>query len=147
MVLLDLHAWSREAEALACLRACLPRRDRGGSTGNTRKALERLTGLCEAAGDEEVGDCVDWLNGWCRKAEIVLGERESVHRLPRLAGERESVCPWCGKDTLRQLAQQGVIFCCDVSCTDEEGRRPRAQLEMFKGEFVLRWMDGILGTP
>lgn len=66
---------------------------------------------------------------------------------PRLAGERESVCPWCGKDTLRQLAQQGVIFCCDVSCTDEEGRRPRAQLEMFKGEFVLRWMDGILGTP
>lgn len=146
-VVLDLHAWAREAEAISCLRARLPRRVRGGSTANTRRALARVCAVAESLEDDVVYSSVRWLDGWCRKAQIVLGEREAVRRLPRYPGQPDSVCPWCQRDSLRQRAQMGVIFCVNMACRDEDGKRPRAELEMFGGEWVLRWQDSLIGTP
>jgi hypothetical protein len=144
---LDLHAWSRDAEALTRIRATLPARYRGGSSANTRKALGSLYSLSEGIDDAVVYDTIRWLEGWCRKAEVVLGEREAIRRLPQQPGETARLCPWCRKDTLRQMTRQGVIFCVDILCRSEDGDRPRAQLEMFDGQWELRWMDGVLGTP
>lgn len=144
---LDLHAWAREAEALSRIRASLPVRYRGASSLNTLKALASLCGLSEGIDDDAVRDIIGWLEGWSRKAEIVLGEREAIRRLPQQPGEKARLCPWCQKDTLRQMARQGVIFCVDRLCVDSDGKRPRAQLEMFDGVLDLRWQDGILGTP
>lgn len=146
-IILDLHSWARESEALMRIRLNLPLRTRGGSSGNTRKALEGITALSQGCDDSVVRDSKRWLDGWCRKARIALGHEEAARRLPRISGERSPQCPWCDKDTLRQLALDGVIKCVDPSCTDSEGRRPVARLEMFHGEWTLRWQDGILGSP
>jgi hypothetical protein len=146
-LILELHAWARAAERAWRLTAGLPVRPRGGSRDNTRRALEALTELSEPLDDEMVHEGKGWLTGWCKRASTVLGETESARRLPRIAGEKESRCPWCKRDTLRQMALAGVIFCIDPKCTDEDGRSPRAQLEYFRGEWCLRWQDDILGTP
>jgi hypothetical protein len=142
--ILDLHAWSRQAEAVMRLRVALPARYRGGSSGNTKCALGNLVKLSEAAPDGYVRTCRSWLCGWCRKAEIILGTQEAAKRLPRELGQSEPDCPWCERKTLRQLALDGQIFCCDPQCKDDEGRRPKARLEYFRGEMVLRWQDGVL---
>ncbi len=145
--ILDLHARSREAEALMRLRLGFPARHRGGSAANTRNALSNITRLAQGCDDETVRGTGRWLDAWCRKARIVLGEAEAAKRLPRAVGEKSALCPWCRKDTLRQLALAGTIFCADPSCTDSEGRRPRAQLEYFDNDFALRWQDDLLGNP
>jgi hypothetical protein len=146
-VILELHAWCRDTESLWRLRASLTVRIRGGSDGNTRKALGALTALSEGVDDWVVVDGNRWLSGWCRRASVALGESESVKRLPRNVGERSAVCPWCKRDTLRQMALAGIIFCCDPGCRDEEDRRPKGQLEYFSGEWVMRWQDDIIGSP
>ena len=145
--ILDLHAWSREAEALSRVHPSLPPRPRGFSSRNTAKALESLLRLAEGLDDMLVRDNASWLARWSRRASGVLGETENARRLPRMVGETARPCPWCRRDTLRQLALAGLVFCIDPSCRDEEGRRPKAQLEYFGCEFVLRWMDGVIGTP
>lgn len=146
-MVLDLHAWTRDTEALWRLRAGLPPRTRGGSSDNTRRALKALTGLSEGVDDSTVLAGRKWAVSWCWRANVVLGEEESAKRLPRQLGEREPKCPWCKRGTLRQKALEGVVFCIDPKCLDDEGRRPRAQLEYFRGDMVLRWQDGIIGAP
>jgi hypothetical protein len=53
-------------------------------------------------------------------------------------------CPWCGRNSLRQLAAKGRVYCIDTGCTDGEGRRPEAFLEFVGGEPWLRWQDGVV---
>jgi hypothetical protein len=146
-LILELHAWARATERAWRLTAGLTAWKRGGSRVNTVKALESLCGLSEPLDDTLVHESRAWLTGWCKRASIVLGEAESAKRLPRVHGEKESRCPWCKHDTLRQMALAGVIFCIDPKCMDEDGHSPRAQLEYFRGEMVLRWQDGIIGSP
>lgn len=143
----DLHSWARETEALMRLRLGFPSRRRGGSSKNTYIALKAICSLAEGSPDDAVREAVRWLNSWCTKASVVLGETESARRLPSVPGQPPSVCPWCRQGTLRQLALAGTIMCIDSSCRDEEGRRPKAQLEYFNDEWSLRWQDGILGAP
>lgn len=145
--ILELHAWSRDTEGVWRLRAGLSARYRGGSDRNTAKALEALTRLSEAVDDGAVLDARKWLSSWCKRASIALGESESAKRLPRMAGKPGPACPWCKRDTLREMALAGVIFCIDPKCADEEGRRPKAYLECFQNEWVLRWQDNIIGAP
>jgi hypothetical protein len=45
------------------------------------------------------------------------------------------------------MALAGIVFCVDPGCADEEGRRPKAQLEYFDNEWVLRWQDQVIGAP
>lgn len=146
-MIMELHAWVRFTERLWRRSAGFPERLRGGSHLNTWKGLEALTALAEAVDDSLVREDERWLDGWSRRAKIVLGDEESVRRLPRQLGEREPKCPWCKRNTLRQKALEGIVFCMDPVCFDDEERRPLAQLEYFRGEMVLRWQDGIIGAP
>lgn len=146
-MIFELHAWTRFTERLWRRTAGFPERPRGGSQANTGKALAALCGLSETVCDELVLEDRRWLDSWARRAKIVLGEEESIRRLPRQLGAREPKCPWCKRDTLRQKALEGIVFCMDPVCKDDEKRRPLAQLEYFRGEMVLRWQDGIIGAP
>jgi hypothetical protein len=144
--ILDLHSWSRQAEVTMRREMSLPYRVRGGSSANTRCALDALVKLGEAVTDSMVYSHKNWLNGWCRKSEIILGTQEAAKRLPRELGQAEPDCPWCKRKTLRQLALEGQIFCVDPTCRDEDGNRPKARLEYSShvGDFVLVWQDGVL---
>ena len=141
--ILDLHAWCRKTEVLMKRNLGFPPRRRGNSSENTKKGLESLTRLAEGADDESVRDVTRWLDSWCRRASQIMGETEAAKRLPRIEGERSMTCPWCKRDTLRQLALAGLIFCIDPNCKDDEKRRPKARLEYFQGDFILRWQDGV----
>jgi hypothetical protein len=140
----DLHAWSRQTEAQMRILLDLPMRYRGGSSTNTKAALDSLVRLSEAANDRTVKDNRVWLNGWCKKSEIILGKEEAAKRLPREQGQPEPACPWCKQTTLRSYAVRGEVFCIDPTCRDEEGRRPHAMLEYLHGDLGLRWQDGIM---
>ena len=148
----DLHALSREMEAWLRLSQGLPRRVRGGSSENTRRALENVVRLSEAAQDGTVRSHTRELNGWGRRASVALGETEMPKKLPRQPGEPERICPFCEKHTLRMLPLQlnpsgEHLKCFNKECTDDDGNRPFARLEFFHGEWVLRWQDGVIGMP
>lgn len=146
-MILDLHAWSRSTEAAWRAYAGFSPPNRGGSSVNTLKALQALTSLSERQDDLTVVTARKWLDSWIWRANVVLGETESIKRLPRQPGHQEPKCPWCKKKSLRQKALEGVVFCIDMKCTDDEGKRPMAMLEYFHGDMVLRWQDGIIGAP
>jgi hypothetical protein len=140
----DLHAWSRQAEIYMRTQLSLPTRYRGGSSSNTKAALDSLVRLSEAASDRTVKDNRLWLNSWCKKSEIILGKEEAAKRLPREHGQPEPTCPWCKQTTLRSYAVKGEVFCIDPTCKDAENKRPHAKLEYFRGDLVLRWQDGVI---
>lgn len=146
---MDLHAMSREAEGRLRASLSLPCRARGGSSDNTRGALESLLRLSEGAQDAFVRENIRWLDGWCRKASIALGETEIPRRLPRTEKQDEPSCPFCECRTLRMLPLYGIIRCINPECTDDQDRKPSARLEYsgIAGEMVLRWQDDIIGLP
>jgi len=151
-VIMDLHALAREMEAWLRLSQGLPRRDRGGSSANTGRALENVVRLSEAAQDGTVRGHTRDLNSWHRRGRIALGEVEVPAKLPRQPGQAERPCPWCEKHTLRMmplaLNPRGEhVKCINGECEDDNGKRPSASLEIFQGEWVLRWQDGVIGTP
>jgi len=145
--IMDLHARSRDAEACLRISLRLPRRERGGSNGNTLRALENIVRLSQGAQDSYVISNTKWLDGWSRKASIALNETELPRRLPRIEGSPEPPCPWCQGRTLRMFPLHGTVKCLNPECKDEEGRRPVARLEFFEQEMVLRWQDSIIGVP
>src|SRR5271154_3369208 len=117
---MDLHAGSRDAEACLRIALKLPKRPRGGSSGNTRIALENVVRLSQGASDSYVKSNPRWLDGWSRKASRALNETETPRRLPRVEGQKEPVCPWCKNHTLRMLPLYGIIKCMNPECKDEE---------------------------
>jgi hypothetical protein len=146
---LDLHARAREMEAWLRLSQQLPSRPRGGSSGNTSKALQNVARLCEAAADDTVRQYTRELDRWIRNAKVALDEVEMPKRLPRSPGCPEPKCPWCQNHTLRMWPLAGKIFCIAPDCRDEENRKPSARLEYSPhvGDLVLVWMDGLSGVP
>lgn len=146
-----LHALARKIESELRADTGLPQRPRGGSDGNTVKALRALPGLAEKADDWIVRVYTRELEKWVRSARMALELEEIPKRLPRLPGEAEHPCPWCKNRTLRMLPfnsdGKGEVRCANPGCRDEKGRRPCANLEYFSGELVLRWQDGIIGNP
>jgi hypothetical protein len=145
--IMDLHAQSREMEEWLRVALKLPQRHRGGSSANTGKALEAVARLCEGADDHAVTENTKWLDGWIRRAQIALGQKEPPRRIPRLPGQKEPVCPWCSNHTLRMLPMKGVIKCVTPKCVDSEGRKPEARMEYSAhvGDFVIIWQDGLVG--
>lgn len=147
--ILDLHALAREMEAWLRLSQGLPPRERGGSSENTRKALENVVRLSEVAEDGTVRGHTRELRGWERQADIALGKTETASRLPRAKGEPIRVCPWCERDTLRMLPMLGVISCIDKACEDENGERPKGRMtysDIVAG-WVVVWQNGGTGLP
>lgn len=148
-VILELHAWSRSAEKVSKGALSFPKRERGGSTRNTAKALESLAALSESLLDADVKEHIRWLRPWCRRASIALGDIERPKRLPRSKGSPEPSCPFCQKMTLRMWPLHGEIKCVKPDCYDENGKKPVARLEYssYAGDMVLIWMDGVVGLP
>lgn len=146
----DLHAFSRQAEREIRGELGLPRRERGGSAGNTAAALGALTAHAHRLDDGTVLAYTRKLERWSRTAKAALNITELPKRLPRQPGQAEPECPFCSRHTLRARPLDGLIFCIDKECTDEAGNRPRARLEFSKigsGGMVLVWQDGISGVP
>lgn len=145
----DLHALAREMEAWLRLSQGLPKRERGGSSENTKKALENVVRLSEAAQDGTVKGHTRELNSWGGRAEIALGRKEMPSRLPREKGQPVRTCPWCGQDTLRTLPLKGIISCIDMKCVDDENQRPRGKMEFsaIVADWVVVWQNGWVGLP
>jgi hypothetical protein len=145
----DLHALSRKMERELRAELGFPRRNRGASDHNTRKALQSVLKLAEGADDIMVSFCTRELDKWTGRASVALGLIEFPKRLPRVPGASEPACPFCKNHTLRSKPGEGQIFCINPKCKDEENRKPEAHLEYSKvvGDLVLVWQDGIAGVP
>lgn len=146
---LDLHALSREMEAWLRLSQGLPARNRGGSSENTRKALENVIRLSEAAEDGTVRGHTRQLNRWHYGSEVALGKTERPVRLPREKGQEPRTCPWCGLDTLRMRPLKGEIRCIDVGCRDDDGNRPlgRMAFSVIMADWTVVWQNSWVGLP
>ena len=145
--IMDLHALSRQLESGLRSELGLPLRKRGGSNANTVKAMHAIPRLCEGADDYSVRLCAKELGRWGSRAQGALNSKEQASRLPRQPGKPEPACPWCRNHTLRSRGLEGKIWCINPGCADEQGKRPVAMLEYFRGEMVLRWQDGVIGCP
>jgi len=144
-LVMDLHAEARRMERLLVVTVVGTQgsEPRGGSSENTKNALDALTVLTEITDDTDVWDILRSLERWIMRAEVVLGYREPVRRLPRQPGEGEPRCPWCQYLTLRCLPASGRVSCVNPECRDDEGRKPRAVLSVsLSGVSVLTWQDG-----
>jgi len=143
--IMDLHAESRRLENTVQRAVNLPERKRGGSSGNTVKAIQALCGLCVTADEFTVRMATAALGAWSRRASIVLSLTEAPKRMPRNPGEPEPACPWCKHHTLRLFPLDEKVCCIDSECVDEEGRRPRAAMRYspIVGDFILIWQNDV----
>jgi hypothetical protein len=148
-LIMDLHAWVRDEESLLRYIAQLPIRERGGSSSNTSKAMNAIISMGWTADDSRVESSCKWLEGWARRARIALGEVDQPQMLPRQPGCPQPKCPFCKHTTLRFWALRGEVRCINPECSDDEGRRPRAVVEIstFTMDWELVWQDGISGVP
>jgi hypothetical protein len=146
---LELHAFARKLEKEMRAELGFPRRYRGGSDLNTRKALGAVCRLAEGIDDFLVRVSTRELEKWSRRASIALELTEIPKRLPRSPGSPEPKCPFCKNRTLRTKPRNGMIFCINPGCTDEEGRKPEAKMEYSEvvKDLVLVWQDNIVGVP
>ena len=146
--ILDLHALARKLEASLRFELGLPSRKRGGSSGNTVKALHAIPRLCEGTDDYAAQLSTRELKKWSSRAEIALNLREMPHRLPRPPGVPEPPCPICENHTLRSyshdLDERGEVRCVNPGCFDGRDNRTSARLEFFHGELVFRWSNGMV---
>ena len=146
--ILDLHALARKLEASLRFELNLPARKRGGSSGNTVKALHAIPRLCEGTDDFAAHLSNRELKKWSSRAEIALNMREMPHRLPRPPGLPEPPCPICETHMLRtysrDLDERGEVRCGNPVCFDGRGNRTSARLEFFHGELVFRWSNGMI---
>jgi hypothetical protein len=147
--ILDLHALARETEIWFRIALKLPEKHRGGSSANTRKALEAVARLAEGAADHAVKEHTRAVDKWCTRALVVLGVIEAPRKIPRQPGQPDPKCPFCKDATLRSWPMGGEIRCISPTCRDEGGRKPSARMEYSAhvGDFVLVWQDGISGVP
>lgn len=144
----DLHARSRELERDLRDLAGLSLLYRGGSSDNTRVALEAMLNVAEAVEDRDVSVVLNWLDSWVCRAQVALGTRDQPRRLPRQPQSTEPRCPYCLSHTLRFWASRGEVRCVNPSCVDETGRRPAALMEYsaVAMDWVLAWRDGGVGV-
>jgi hypothetical protein len=146
---LDLHALSRKLERELQGELGLPARSRGGSTPNTRKALDSVCRLAESADDFIVKLSIRELERWSRRASVALEITEIPKRLPRQPGKPEAPCPWCENHTLRIKPLEGEIYCVNPQCRDENGDKPKASMVYSDiiGDFTILWQDNVVGLP
>jgi hypothetical protein len=146
-VLMTIHQEARRLEM--SLRRQVAGRDvepRGGSTQNTRRALEALLKLGEAVDDHELYEVARTVSRLVTKARELpdIGLSDQWGPLPRVLGHLPPCCDYCGTFSLRWARRTGDVRCCNDRCEDENGRRPTARLEIgqLTGEASLVWRDG-----
>jgi hypothetical protein len=147
-LIMEVHQGLRETEQNIRYRLSGRLRERGGSDGNTRKILEDLPGLLAGADYAAGNATARQLENWAQRGRTVLGETEPFTRLPRLPGEPDPACPYCGRGTLRYRPYSGAVRCINPVCRDSAGNRPAGQIEpgAYSREPLLAWSDGTTGT-
>jgi hypothetical protein len=152
-LIFDLHAKSRSMENELRELAGHAQRTRGGSTGNTYKALESIMAVSWSVEDEIVKECNIWLQSWCGRAYIALGLKDEPRRLPRQPGQKDPSCPFCNERTLRFWAYTGVVRCINSECcinpesTEPVKAQARMEWSTVANDFVLVWNDNSVGVP
>jgi hypothetical protein len=121
---------------------------RGGSPGNTRRALEQITAMETAVDEGTAGDALRRLSRW--KTAIwqlpAVDEAPRWVRLRRGAGGLPPQCPHCTWFSLRVAQGSGMVACFTPGCRDLEGNQPvgRLDVSLIDGSPVLAWRDGII---
>lgn len=148
-LILNLHTESRSWEATLRAHLNMGSKVRGAADANTVYALDSILNLAESSEDSVVVECARWLNAWCSRALVVLGDHELPQHLPRNVGESEPRCPYCDRLTLRFWPIRGEVRCVNPECHDESKRRPVARMDYSPvvQDWVLAWRDGSVGVP
>lgn len=145
LLVMDLHALTRQHERELVTKVSGRQRERGGSDRNTELSLQALPKLAEAVQDRDVWSVVFKLEQWINRAEETLGLIEPLRHLPTPPGESEPRCPWCGYLTLRWQMRLGRIRCVNPGCAVDpyHDRRPAGYLEMDlqTGVTDITWDD------
>jgi hypothetical protein len=145
LLVMDLHALTREHEQAFTLLVSGQLRERGGSDRNTELSLNALPKLAEALTDSQVWRTVFLLEQWVVRAEETIGLVEPLRHIPTHPGETEPRCPWCGYLTLRWRLATTRIHCVNPGCAVDHyhDRRPSGYLEMNleTGEAEIVWDD------
>lgn len=132
LLVMDLHALTREHERAFVIMVSGQVRERGGSDRNTELSLLSLPRLAEAVSDGEVWRTVFKLEQWVHRAEETIGLVEPLRHIPTHVGETEPRCPWCGYLTLRWRLATARVHCVNPGCAvdDYHDRRPAGYMEM-----------------
>jgi hypothetical protein len=121
-------------------------RRRGGSTANTREALEAIVKLSEAVCDDEVKTAARIVARWVTSARQIrdIDQADRWEPLPRLPGHLPPACDWCSTYALRMNRRTGEVRCTNNRCRDDDGRRPVARIVTgtYSGQSSLVWQDG-----
>jgi hypothetical protein len=149
MLLMEIHSGCRELEQDLKYQVSGRIRTRGGSDGNTVKALEGLPGL--VAGVDHAGAVLvaRRLESWAFRARLVLGDSEPFARFPRLPGQKAPACPFCHTpDSLRYRPFSGQVRCLRPTCRDSQGNRPEGRIDVgdFSGDPLIAWASGEIGV-
>lgn len=141
-VLFSIHAGARALEADLLFRCGFPLRERGGSHGNTKAALDALPALCEAVEEHVARAAGRMVATWVSMARRLHDVDEAGRRwvpVPRARDTRPPACPYCGGFTLMMERSLRQVQCMRPGCRDSEGGQPRAHME-----FGARTGDGQL---
>ncbi len=143
----DAHAGVREIEREFRIEITGRHRwPRGGSDSNTVGAMEAITAMSSVVSRDRAKRAARSLIHWAD----VIRQLPAVDDKPRWERIRAGpdglppTCPHCGTFSLRVAIESGVIQCWFPSCTDSNGNRPAAHLDINRvnGEPVLLWSDG-----
>lgn len=145
LLVMDLHALTREHERAFVALVSERVKERGGSDLNTKLSLDALPKLAEALTDGQVWRTVFLLEQWVTRAEETIGLVEPLRHIPTHPGETEPRCPWCGYLTLRWRLPTARIHCVNPGCAvdSHHDRRPSGYFEMNleTGEAEIVWDD------
>ena len=118
---------------------------RGGSDGNTTAALDSIVRLVHGVDDDMARDARGRLDRWIEQARQIRDIGESEKWIPiRVSKGLPPACLYCNTYSLRVAQQSGRVACVNPKCFDENGNRPRAQIEKNRldGSATLVWADG-----
>lgn len=144
MLVMDLHAGTRDLELELRYRISGSTRSRGSSSRNTERSLEVIPSLAAAVDYHTAQQVIARLESWIRRARLILGDAEPFSRLPRLPGQGDPVCPFCNtRGSLRVLHLTGAVRCLRPSCRASG----RIEVGAYSQEPSLMWNDGTTGLP
>lgn len=146
-VLMTIHAGARELEINLQYLAKLPIRERGGTSENTKKALEQIGRLVEAVPEHIAAEAEREVGGWIQAARQIrdIDESDRWTPVPHPRGKLPPECPYCQTYSLRMCRRRVEVRCSNPDCRDGSGRRPVARMEhgAVSGEASLVFGDGI----
>lgn len=144
--LFNAHAGARQLEA--DLRIAITGRDyrrspRSGNTGDVLAAIKAMeTAMDHPQAEAAHRKLTRWVTAIRQLPGLDLSPKwERIRPGPDGLPPK---CPHCGTFSLRVALSSGVVQCWYPGCTDSDGRRPQARLDLSRinGNPVLVWSDG-----